>query len=294
MNRVLKKLRDKRGSSMILALVFLLFCTFIGGSVLAMSAANSARIRDYGEQQQAFLDQRSAVLLLEDALTRQYRPAVGAPLTAPPQMRLTAHIITQTTQNTRIQNGGIMEAVGEPTKRIVFSFSAADVEESKPAMQRLVYESAILRVLNQYNYDPSLDTVKLEKMNFLALGGGSAESVTALSQFWLSAPENNALNVTLSEDAFAQGETVSLANVLCQGGGDPYHFWVSFGQDGGTAQVSLKMEAMVSERPAQLSAPQYVNERVEGGVTYVDAVTSSTQTVIISWSSPEIVKGGVS
>ena len=67
MSKLQRKLRSRTGASMILALLFLMFCSFVGSSVLVSATANAYRVKLYGEQQD-FLDQRSAALLLSDEL----------------------------------------------------------------------------------------------------------------------------------------------------------------------------------------------------------------------------------
>lgn len=64
-----QKLRSKRGASMIMAMVFLLFCMLIGGSVYATATANGTRIEHMTETQQEYYSQRSAMLLMADMLT---------------------------------------------------------------------------------------------------------------------------------------------------------------------------------------------------------------------------------
>ena len=63
-----QKLRSSRGASMVMAMVFLLFCTLIGGSVLASATANASRIEHMTKDQQAYYSQRSAALLMADML----------------------------------------------------------------------------------------------------------------------------------------------------------------------------------------------------------------------------------
>ena len=50
MNKILRKLRSKAGESMILAMVFMLFCSFVGGSVLASATANAQRVAQAAER----------------------------------------------------------------------------------------------------------------------------------------------------------------------------------------------------------------------------------------------------
>lgn len=68
MKKLKNKLSSKSGASMLLALVFLMFCMFVGGSVLAAATANGSRAARQKENQQAYLSQRSASLLLADLL----------------------------------------------------------------------------------------------------------------------------------------------------------------------------------------------------------------------------------
>ena len=64
-----QKLHEKRGASMVLAMIFLLFCSFIGGSILAAATANGSRIEHQTKDQQAYYSQRSAMFLMADMLT---------------------------------------------------------------------------------------------------------------------------------------------------------------------------------------------------------------------------------
>lgn len=68
MKKLKNKLSSKSGASMLLALVFLMFCMFVGGSVLAAATANGSWAARQKENQQAYLSQRSASLLLADLL----------------------------------------------------------------------------------------------------------------------------------------------------------------------------------------------------------------------------------
>lgn len=69
MKQLKRKLRSNAGASMIFALVFLLFCVFIGGSVLAAATANAGRVASMTTDQQEYLSQRSAALVMADMLT---------------------------------------------------------------------------------------------------------------------------------------------------------------------------------------------------------------------------------
>ena len=67
MRTMKNKLRSKNGASLLFALLFLLFCVLIGGTVLAAASANGFRISRMEEKQQE-LEERSAAMLIADEL----------------------------------------------------------------------------------------------------------------------------------------------------------------------------------------------------------------------------------
>lgn len=261
---------------MILALVFLLFCTFVGGSVLAVSASNSARIRHLKDEEQQFLNQRSAVTLMKDKLTEDYS-----------QIKMTVHHITKTTQEVQIGNGGVVTPVGDPHIDTSYTFIGRETEDAKPAIQRLVYESAILQTLR----DPSGINVTLDKLVFTELDDAESTETLTLSpnnNFWLQEYSYGYdLEIAVENSDYTSLTTVA-AKVICEEGATPYNFWVTFGEDGQDAQVSLRLRAIVSESPAQQGAPYFIEK---DGKTY--QVVEKTTTTVITWQQPEIVKGGI-
>ena len=79
MNQIKHKLQSKRGASLLIAMVYLVFAVFIGGSVLAAASANGYRIEHLSDQQD-YLDQRSAAMLLAEEMetmpTSAWMPAL--------------------------------------------------------------------------------------------------------------------------------------------------------------------------------------------------------------------------
>lgn len=59
MKQTLKKLNSRAGSTMIIALMFMLICVFVGGSVLVSATVNSGRLSGLRRDSQAVLNQRS-------------------------------------------------------------------------------------------------------------------------------------------------------------------------------------------------------------------------------------------
>ena len=69
MESAAKKLKNSRGASIILALVFLLVCVMVGSSVLMAASSNAGRSRSNRQEQQLYLFLSSALQLVEDDLT---------------------------------------------------------------------------------------------------------------------------------------------------------------------------------------------------------------------------------
>ena len=63
-----KKIRSNTGATLIIAIVFMMFCIFIGGSILAAASANGARVEKAVSAEQEYLSLRSAALLLNEEL----------------------------------------------------------------------------------------------------------------------------------------------------------------------------------------------------------------------------------
>lgn len=280
MNNLKRKLQSNRGASMILALVFLLFSVFVGGSVLAVATANSARIQHQTDTQQQFLRQRSAVRLMQDAMTDGTQPTV----------RLSVNIITTTTQKVELLDGGGLRPIGTPTQDIRFTFTGYNNGGNKPAVQRLIYESAIYRVMNIYDHVPA-SGLSLTNLTFVTADGRSAQALSYVingsNNFWLTGADSNTIQITDPTGAPID------AWIICEGGTDPYNFWITFGENGRDAQVSLQMNATVSQRPRQQGAPSYEDDPDQREERYQLQKTVSTESIIITWATPEIVKGGI-
>ena len=78
MKTLRRKLHSKTGSSLIMTMVYFLFCIFVGGSVLAAATANGGRLLSQKASRQDYYTQRSAALLLKEQM--QNNPGVQATL----------------------------------------------------------------------------------------------------------------------------------------------------------------------------------------------------------------------
>lgn len=119
MFKITQKLRSSRGASLILAMVFMLMCLFVGGSVLAAATANGGRVADLTSSQQSYLSQRSAALLMADMLEGDGNS----------NLQLTIKRV-ETTEGE------------ESTVEISYSLSGA---ASPTTLQRILVENALLR-----------------------------------------------------------------------------------------------------------------------------------------------------
>ena len=99
MKQISRKLSSNSGASMILALVFMLFCMFVGGTVLAAASANGYRVAHLSDQQQ-YLDERSAAFLTAEEL-RLTRSNVSTHM-------LSINDVEQTVQKVTVGNGGVV------------------------------------------------------------------------------------------------------------------------------------------------------------------------------------------
>ena len=150
MDALQRKLNSSRGASMILAMVFMLICLFVGGSVLTAATVSGQRLQDLNNQQQ-YLDQRSAALLLAEELRA----------TEDQRMKLTVY---------------------DSGKTVRFSLSAP---QELTAMQRVVYEAAIRNYL-QLRSAQSLASPTILLENFRVRSpGGSVEEIRSPDQFWV-------------------------------------------------------------------------------------------------------------
>lgn len=68
LNAIKNKLQSKSGASIIIALLFFLICSVIGGIVLVSANANAGRLSHTRQEQQAYLTASSAVRLVREEL----------------------------------------------------------------------------------------------------------------------------------------------------------------------------------------------------------------------------------
>ena len=71
MSHIFRKIKSHNGSTLIIALMFMLICVFVGGSVLVAATVNSGRLVGKRQEQQDILSQRSIVTIIANQLKNE-------------------------------------------------------------------------------------------------------------------------------------------------------------------------------------------------------------------------------
>ena len=281
--KIKEKLRSSKGASLIIALVFMLFCAMVGSAVLAAATANGGRVAALKSDQQDYLNQRSAATLLQDELT-----------ISEPQLVITK--TTTTTTRYTVGDGGVTTQIGNAVKETTFNFDVSGSIQTK--LDRLLFESAILRYLQTNDMDGY--TVTISGFTVAGANGSADKEITSISDFILynSAKGENqdpecTLTVDLSKGSVGAGTSVTnfSARVGCSGNKDNlYCFLVDFGNGTTEGMLSLRMYAAVSDPRTSELTEQGADESNSSILVRRD-IETVTQT--ISWDSPEVMKGTV-
>ena len=288
MKQISRKLRSNSGASMILALVFMLFCMFVGGTVLAAASANGYRVAHLSDQQQ-YLDERSAAFLTAEEL-RLSGSNVSTHM-------LTINDVEQTVQKVIVGNGGVVtpDPSSPPFTVHTITFAAPEGIVMTP-FQRIMYETAVLRYIHENEIDTN--TVQVELKNFVYNYNGT-NTIFWLSEFWCS-NLSGSLTVNGTLDSDHSTFTNFPANFECQGGSALYDFVVDFGD---YTQMSIVLNASLGERKPIIQTTidewsQTVTTTGANGtstnttVTYPAQITTTTRMPVIMWENAIIEKGG--
>lgn len=273
MNKIKRKLRSRSGASMLLAMVFMLFALFVGGTVLAAAAANGYRVEHMSDQQD-YLDQRSAALLIADELTVDNGT----------DLRLTIIDIQKTIQPVQVLDGGVTADTGTATQTHTITIKAP-TGLVMTGMQRVVVESTIWKYLQDIGVT-DLSMVTLSGFEFND-GTTITSPASFLQQYTLSTTEpfkvKGTFNITGSGAATIAGYE---AYFTCGAdASDSYDFVVTFDN----AQMTVSMDASYgTKNPVTSSTTTSYSGSPTG---YARITTTSTQTAF-SWDDPIISKGG--
>lgn len=280
MNQIKRKLHSKQGASLLIAMVYLIFAVFIGGSVLAAASANGYRIEHLSDQQD-YLNQRSAALLLADQMELDTFAGIS----------LDAKYATVTRQRVILHPKGEIYVVGDERVSHVLTFEANN-NGKMDALHRAMYEAAVLRYLEE-NKDRPIDQIVLQ--DFVYDDGSSAgQVITSMDNFWT--PRDSACSGSIHITGTKDGEifTDYTARYSCGKGENLYDFLVDFGE---FSQITITMDGYSSMRlePGALDYESVVpeaNEEKPAEGQLADSVIAITERTSIAWSSPVIHKGG--
>ena len=277
-----RKLRQKNGSSMLIAMVFMLFCVFVGGSVLTAATANGSRVARLS-QQQDFLNQRSAALLVADEL----RDPAG--------FTLNMMIYDDTSVATEIQvgNGGVI--VDKPGGQVVTSrtitFRLPDGTSLTP-FQRVMAELTVWRYCKDNAV--SKDGALIRFINFWYGSDGSAKELTNLSEFWLQFdlisgnPKEGSVTTAVKNSMNAPIADFQARYSIGTGAEDLYDFSVDFGA---SSQLQVRRNAISSTNPS-LHTEMITDRPLPDGSKFAARVNTDAKTIVVSWQQPMIEKGG--
>ena len=296
MSKLQRKLRSRTGASMILALLFLMFCSFVGSSVLVSATANAYRVKLYGEQQD-FLDQRSAALLLSDELQ------------VPEGQRFRLYVLDAfktINEHKYVEQNNTTVPTGRYDEERVITFQLlTDANAQVTELQQLMLQTTIWRYLrNNAAGEPC--TVVIKDKNGATMN---------LDSFWYSFPTVSITGnvVTIPEESTTTvGGTISVNAQLNQNvsgisslpsysgyyyscgeskvADDQFDFVIDFGSE---SQLKLVMDGYsgTSEPITVEGIPTYGQISQPNPENYIQVTTTSTQT-LISWEDPTIEKGG--
>ena len=293
MNKLQQKLRSRVGASMILAMVFMLFCSFIGGTVLASATANAQRVAQMAEQQD-FLLERSAALLATDQLQ----------LDSGKYLRLTVVDQDRTLQAINMNpNGTYDPAPVAPIKDRVITFTVS-TNTNLTQMHRLMLECTVWRYLREHVVDESLTaTVILSGFGTVSESGVNREVRISDFLYPYAGITDGNTRVTVSKSApidiggsmdvtsVSSGVQIPdyIANFSCGRDTELYDFFIDFGEK---SQVKMRMNAFSgTNTPTPLPATPVRDTTTFPGYNDVEIRSISTTTTI-SWENPMVEKGG--
>lgn len=275
MNRISSKLRSNAGASLMLAMVFMLFCVMIGGTVLAASSANGYRMTRLSDSQQ-YLDQRSAALLMAQEL-RSPDDTI---------LRMSITDVKRTVQPVKIgKDGGVTNS---GSSRTVHDITVQLPEGTKlTAVQRVMMETTVWQYLKQVGVS-SVDSVTLSNFNYDS--GDEVIAVTSMDDFWYQydLSGNRPFDGTMTLNGQYRGEEFVTQKVYFNAGKEENLFDFTFGF-GENSPIGVQVEATFSTKTPIDSS--YVMAYDASSTGYARITTQSTQTAIF-WDAPQIEKGG--
>ena len=277
MKQISRKLRSQSGATMLIAILFMMFCLFVGGSVLAAASANGYRVAHMADQQD-FLSQRSAAILIADEINAGVNGS---------DLSLTVEDISKAYQPLKYLDGGGWEKDDSrtPSQDRTITFEAPfDETKQMTVMQRLLYETAVCRYLMDHSLTVDGSTVKVELLGFYY----NDTQISTLDQFWYSYhPEETQIKGKLDISGRLEYEVENFTEYTAYfTSGDQqniYDFLVDFKE----SQMTVTADAYMSTT----EIPRPVERKEVTGKGFVEITVTNTRTYI-NWNEASIQKGG--
>ena len=211
MQRICDKLKSKAGTSLILALVFMLVCAFVGAVVLASSTANVGRTEKLIADNQDYLSQRSAANLLLDAMFDKGLSGNG-------------DIVLECTE---------VKGADGSLQQLKFAAAGDNSTEKMTELRRVIYETAVWGYMdaNELNANPTIE-------NFIYQSGVNARTTDNFQV--KSAPAT----LSLSDPADASKEITARIRFSDKGDNS---LIIDFGED---SKISVVIKARVFSEPS--------------------------------------------
>ncbi len=304
-NQIKAKLRSQSGASMLIAMLFLAFCVFIGGTVLVSATANNRRVEQLGAQQDQLIGRSTAMLLADEM---EMEPGES--------LRIKVRDVLRTVYDLNV-SGGVYTVVDDRSvleREVTFTVSSRiTTEDGFKPLHRLQLESAILRYLKEHP-TPGIEGIS-EEISIVGFPDDYG-TVTKAAHFWMTdTPGVNDVRGSLKASAETEAEGLSIPDFevefSCGRGDDIYDFFLAMEEP---ASVRLRVRAYdntvtmtgldVTELPAppllfrdlpvgsiEAGNDHYWDDHdFEGNAIYI--VTHVQDNVAIGWEKPVAEKGG--
>lgn len=269
MKRLRSKLNNSQGASIIIALVFMLICLFVGGTVLTAATVNAGRMRKK-ENSKRFMDYRSAAILLADELK-----------TSDNQL-LRLDIIKEEvkTENITIKTNGKIKSdssssTTKPTRFVV----PHDLSTIAP-LQRMVIETAVRKYQAVHGGTVSIEYTKADGTKAI-----HQEPDFLIPAFTEEGQKKSAtLSVELKEDDQANfNEHCQVSCVI-----EDNDFIVKLEED--TIAVDVRMDASTSLKKMPDLVEIFSDNHYVGSACKGTRYTTNQDITSIIWHGPVITK----
>lgn len=262
--KIFKKLHSKTGASMLIALVFMMFCAFIGGAVLAAATANAGRIKSLNTEAQDYLDQRSVCMLLVDELQSGSYSKMS--------ISVDDQLVTPMREHT-VDGVAVFEENGAAVHTL--TIRANDTGDGDNELQLLLYECAAMRYLQENIVDNKMQ-VTLEGF------GDDINTVDDLSRHY-----NSDLQTFIMKITDPLGNNVDAFFRCSADEKTLYSLVIDFGEK---TQMSIQMKATPDIGKTR-TVDTNKTKRDNDIYTYFNRETYTSST--ISWDTAFIEKGGL-